>query len=114
MRRTRQGIELQRGNIRVVVSETTAREGIAKLRENDARLANLAANSDFDPEGYISRASIHKVKGKRYAEPWRGSGATANPEVKRSFQARKDADGCLVQPGLTIEDALRLMQKPSM
>ena len=114
MRRTKQGIELQRGNIRVIVSEETAREGITQLRKDDAQKVTWAKEAAWDPEGYVSRPGAHAFKGKRYAEPWRGSGAKPKQECVTKYLPTKNENGLLVQPGLTTAEALRLMQKPSV
>lgn len=107
MRRTRHGIELQRGNIKVTVSEETAREGITQMRKDDAQREEWREKAAWDPEGYVSRPGAHAYKGKRYAEPWRGSGATTRESTKVSYLPTKNEHGLTVQPGLTIDDYLR-------
>jgi hypothetical protein len=112
MRRTRHGIELKRGNIRITFDEGTVREGIQKLREEDAAKESYA-KADRDPSGWVQCPSNHSVH-HRFAEPWRGSGASARSNVVTGHVPVRNEHGLTVQAGLTTADALRMMQNPSV
>ena len=100
--------EIRNGNIHINVPQAVVDAAKKEIKDEEARKAYWATHADLDPEGWISRPGSQSTKGKRFAEPWRGSGAQAREGVRTVISKRGKPT---VQVGLTIEEALAMIRK---
>ena len=93
-------VELQRGNIHLILDQSTVKQGIRRAKEKLKEEERLRKESFYDPDGYMVYPDLHKTRANA-APRWTGSGAhKVEHEVRTSYMDAKTEHGLTVNPGI--------------
>ena len=104
-------VELRSGNMRFQVPDEVVEAAKQMLKSEDELLEHYAATAIYDPNTWVSDPTSFKVHA-RVTPTWTPSikkGETRTTGPMRVTQ--KTSEGLTVQPGITIEEAMRLMRE---